>query len=82
MARDALIAIGVALIAVGLYELLGLLGEVLVTTAPETKAPNRWPFVGDCGVVCAGCRQGNVLPAAFCAPDYCQNAFGIVLTTR
>ncbi len=30
MARDALIAIGVALIAVGLYELLELLGAVLV----------------------------------------------------
>jgi hypothetical protein len=30
MARDTLIAIGVALIAVGAYELLGLLGAVLV----------------------------------------------------
>jgi hypothetical protein len=30
MARDALIAIGIALITVGLYELLGFLGEALV----------------------------------------------------
>jgi hypothetical protein len=30
MARDALIAMGIALITVGTYELLGLLGAVLV----------------------------------------------------
>ena len=30
MARDALIAIGAALIAVGVYELLGLMGAVPV----------------------------------------------------
>jgi hypothetical protein len=39
MARDALIAIGIALITVGLYELLGFL-ERLSSTAPQTKAPN------------------------------------------
>jgi hypothetical protein len=30
MVKDALIAIGIALITVGLYELLGLLGAVLL----------------------------------------------------